>query len=472
MASKKGISKWGLTALIVSSSIGTGIFGITSDLAQAAATGPALLAWLFCGIGIYALVLSLNNLAKKRPELTSGIVGYAKAALGPLSGFISGWGYWLSAWLGNIAFATMLMSAVGSFIPLFKGGQNLPSIIVAIILVWLLAWLVNQGVESASFVNMIVTVCKLIPLLVFVIIMGLSFKMGVFTADFWGNMANNLLHGGKTVSVFEQMKQSVMIIMWVFIGIEGANVLANRAKKPSDAQKATIMGLATLILIYVFASMLPYGVLTQSQLAHMSQPAMANILQTVVGSWGRIMLNVGLIISTLGAWLSWTLLPVETTVLMAKEQTLPSYWGKLNAKKSPTISLIITGGMQTLFLFTLLATKYAYNFAYTLATAAILLCYLLVGVYQMKYSYQQRDWWQFIIGIIAAGFQLLAMVLAGWQQVLLTSIAYLPGFCFYALACKEYGHKITKIEKLVMTLVVFLALITIGLLIKGVIKIN
>lgn len=96
---KKGIGRGELIALIVSSCIGTGIFGITSDVAAAAAPGPALLAWIFVGIGFLMLVLSLNNLSEKRPDLTSGIFSYAGAGFGPLGEFISGWSYWLSAWL-------------------------------------------------------------------------------------------------------------------------------------------------------------------------------------------------------------------------------------------------------------------------------------------------------------------------------------------------------------------------------------
>lgn len=46
---KNGIGLVGLTALIVSSSIGTGIFGITSSIAQSAAPGPAILSWLLVG---------------------------------------------------------------------------------------------------------------------------------------------------------------------------------------------------------------------------------------------------------------------------------------------------------------------------------------------------------------------------------------------------------------------------------------
>ena len=69
---------------------------------------------------------SLTNLSQKRPDLDSGIFSYAAAAFGPLGEFISGWAYWLSAWLGNIAFATIMMSALGTFFPsLFANGQNL-----------------------------------------------------------------------------------------------------------------------------------------------------------------------------------------------------------------------------------------------------------------------------------------------------------------------------------------------------------
>ncbi|MDK7326484.1 amino acid permease, partial [Lactobacillus mulieris] len=77
-------------------------FGITTDISTAAAPGPALLAWLFVGLGILFLVLSLNNLSQKRPELESGVFSYAHEALGPLAEFIAGWTYWLSDWLGNI----------------------------------------------------------------------------------------------------------------------------------------------------------------------------------------------------------------------------------------------------------------------------------------------------------------------------------------------------------------------------------
>ncbi|HJA74796.1 MAG TPA: basic amino acid/polyamine antiporter [Candidatus Limosilactobacillus gallistercoris] len=469
---KKGIGKGELIALIVSSCIGTGIFGITSDVSAAAAPGPALLAWIFAGLGFLMLVLSLNNLSEKRPDLEAGIFSYAGAGFGPMGEFISGWSYWLSAWLGNIAFATMLMASLGTFFPVFKGGQNVPSIIVAIIFCWLLTILVNNGVETASFVNMIGTICKVLPLIIFIIIMIVSFKGGMFTADFWGRVANNASKGTTTGPVWSQMKGTLMTLIWVFIGVEGASVMGHRAKSRSDAQQATLISYGLLVLAYVLISVLPYGVLTRAQLAGMGQPAIGHVLQMTVGNWGSILINVGLIISTIVSWLSWTMLPAETTMLVAEDKAMPKLWGNTNAKNAPTASLMITGVLQTVFLFSLLFTQKAYEFAYSLCAAAILFSYLFVGLYQMKYSKEHGEWGQFTIGLLSAAFMFACMFLAGWQEVLLVSISFIPGFYIYYLACKENNHKMSAAEKWVMTLILVLSIVAIWLVANGTIAIS
>lgn len=472
MDEKKGINTTELTLLIIGSTIGSGVFGITSDLATAAAPGPAILAWIIVGIGVLTLVLSLNNLSQKRPDLDSGIFSYAGAAFGPLGEFISGWAYWLSAWLGNIAFATITMSAFGTFFPkVFANGQNLVSIIVAIILTWILTLLVNRGIESAAFINSIGTICKIIPLVVFVICVIIAFKAKMFTADFWGNVAQNV-HVLKQTSLFTQVRSSIIVMMWLFVGVEGASVLSSRARTRTDAEKASILGLASLLTIYIVVSILPYGVMTRAQLAAGGQPALGAIMQHLVGGWGAALISIGLIISVLVSWLSWTMLPAESLMLMADDQTLPTSWGKLNSKKAPTRALIITGVLQSIFLFSLLFTDYAYNFAYTLCTAAILICYFLVGVYQMEYSGQNHEWGQFIIGLIATLFELMAMVLSGWKQVMVVSVGFIPGFIFYLQACKEFKHVVTTKEKIVMALIVIFAIVSLVLIGNGTISIN
>lgn len=463
----KKISLMALVALVISSSIGGGVFGLTSDLANASSPGPALIGWVIVGIGILMLSLSLNNLLNKEPDL-EGIFTYAEKGFGPFAGFISGWGYWLSAWLGNVAFATILMSAVGYFFPIFKSGQNLPSILIASILCWGLTYFVNRGIEGAAAINAIVTVCKLIPIFVFIVVAIFLFKIDIFTANFWGTMSHNFVVG----DVASQIKKCMMVMMWVFVGIEGASMLSSRAEKKSDAGKATIIGLISLLVVYVLASMLPYGILTQAQLASIHQPAMLYIAVEMVGPVGGYVIGIGLIISILGAWLSWTMLPAETMLLMAKSKLLPGYFGKVNDKKAPTFALIVTGGLVQLFLFTLLFTDKAYNFAYSLCTASIIVCYSLVAMYQVKYSIQHIDETgnkaQLVYGLIALLFQVAGIIMAGISYLLLCLIAYIPGIYFYGKARVAQGEKFLSKGEIGITLVIIIgACIGIWLIASG-----
>ncbi len=76
MGKDKKLGLLSLTALVITSSIGAGIFNISGDLASGAAAGPAIIAWIIVGIGILMLSLSFNNLLLKKPEL-NGIFSYA-----------------------------------------------------------------------------------------------------------------------------------------------------------------------------------------------------------------------------------------------------------------------------------------------------------------------------------------------------------------------------------------------------------
>ncbi len=51
---------------------------------------------------------------------------------------------------------------------------------------WLFAFLVMRGVKDAAVINYIVTVAKVVPILVFIVIAIIAFKGDVFADNFWG----------------------------------------------------------------------------------------------------------------------------------------------------------------------------------------------------------------------------------------------------------------------------------------------
>ena len=90
----------------------------------------------------------------------------------------------------------------------------------------------------------------------------------------------------------------------------------------------------------------------------------------------------------------------------------------------------------------------------------------------MEYSGQNNEWGQFIIGLIATLFELMAMILSGWKQVMVVSVGFIPGFIFYLQACKEFKHVVTTKEKVVMVLIVLFFFFSLVLIGNGTISIN
>ncbi|MGQ0422962.1 amino acid permease, partial [Bacillus sp. HC-Mk] len=139
------------------------------------------------------------------------------------------------------------------------------------------------------------------------------------------------------------------VTLWVFIGVEGAVVLSSRAKNRSDVGKATVIGLIGTLIIYMLITLLSLGLMQQADIAGLKNPAMAYLFESVVGKWGAIFINLGLVISVLGAWLGWTLLASEIPYLAAKDGVFPKWFAKENKNKAPVNSLWITNGLIQIF---------------------------------------------------------------------------------------------------------------------------
>ena len=474
---KKGIGLIGLIGMVISSCIGSGVFAITGQLAGVASPGAVLIAWLIVGVGFLALAFSLNNLTEKRSDL-HGIFSYADAGWGPLAGFISGWGYWLSAWLGNVAFATMMMSTIGYFYPAFLPGNTNPCIIIASIVMWALTYLVIRGVESAAFLNAIVMVCKVAAIAVTLIFGIFLFNAGIFTADFWGNVYDNAVAAGQygpdaapLGGVGTQIFNCMIIMMWCFVGIEGASVVSSRAARKTDVGKATLIGFICLMLIYVGASVLPYGYMSSTEVAALDYPALVYVFSSMAPGWGGPFISIAIIISILGSWLSFTILPAETTSEMADYKLLPASWGKLNSHNAPSMSLLIVGACTQAFLIVLLFSADAYDFAFSMCTVAIVITWAFAAAYQAKWGVQNKNMVQAAIGFVAVAFQVIGVLFNGWSFLLLTCVGYIPGFFIYVKARKDYGNAITMGEKVCMGVVSALGVLSLVLLAMGVISI-
>ena len=258
--------------------------------------------------------------------------------------------------------------------------------------------------------------------------------------------------------LLDQVKSSLMVMIWVFVGIEGAAMMGDRAKKKSDAGRATIIGLIVLLFIYILLSLLPFGYYDQAELAAMKTPGMVYMLKDMLGSFGGALMASGLVVSVLGAWISWTMLPVESTTQLANQKLLPEWFGRLNKHNAPANSLWLTQIFVQFFIIVTFYVANAYNVMVYLCTACIMICYALVGAYMMKHGLEEKNTKNIVIGFVALAFQILALWLSGWQYVWMASILYAIGFIFYYLAKKENGKTLSRVEIIVLFVIIGLSI--------------
>ncbi|MFN2744809.1 arginine-ornithine antiporter [Bacillus sp. z60-18] len=468
MAEEKKLGLFALIALVIGSMIGGGAFNLASDMASGAGAGAILIGWVITGVGMIALAFSFQNLTTKRPDLDGGIFTYAREGFGHFMGFNSGWGYWFAALLGNVAYGTLLFSAVGYFIPVFGDGQNIASVIGASVILWSVHFLILRGVQSAAMINLITTISKLVPIFAFIIAVIFVFHLDLFTQDFWGQ-------GLSLGSIGSQVKSTMLVTVWVFTGIEGAVLFSSRAKKSSDVGKATVIGLISVLAIYIMITMLSFGVINQENLAGLPNPSMAAIMEHIVGKWGAVLINFGLIISVLGAWLAWTLFAGELPLIAAREGVFPKWFGKENKNGAPTNALTLTNAIIQLFLLTFIISDTAYQFAFSLASSAILIPYLFSGFYQLKYSWLHKEpdrIKNIAIGLIASIYGIWLIYAAGLDYLLLTMILYAPGILVFRAVRKSKKEPVfNKAELVVAVIILILAIVAIAELMSGSISI-
>ncbi|MHB7914139.1 arginine-ornithine antiporter [Staphylococcus haemolyticus] len=463
------LGKTSLIGLVIGSMIGGGAFNIISDMGGQAGGLAIMIGWIITAIGMISLAFVFQNLTNVRPDLEGGIYSYAQAGFGDFIGFSSAWGYWFAAFLGNVAYATLLMSAVGNFFPIFKGGNTLPSIIVASFLLWGVHFLILRGVETAAFINSIVTVAKLIPIFLVIICMIVVFNFETFKAGFYGMTSGGtgIFSWGDTMS---QVKSTMLVTVWVFTGIEGAVVFSGRAKSKKDVGTATVIGLVSVLVIYFLMTVLAQGVIQQNQIADLASPSMAQVLEHIVGHWGSVLVNIGLIISVLGAWLGWTLLAGELPFIVAKDGLFPKWFAKENKNKAPINALLITNILVQIFLISMLFTDSAYQFAFSLASSAILIPYMFSAFYQLKYTIEHKGHAtvkQWAIGIIASIYAIWLVYAAGIDYLLLTMLLYIPGLFVYRFVQHNNHKPLTKGDYILFAVIIILAIIGIIRLAMG-----
>ncbi len=454
--SEKKLGFGALTALVLSSMLGAGVFSLPQNMAAVAGPAALLCGWLITGAGIIFLALAMLLLSRMRPDLDGGIYTYARAGFGEVVGFCSAWGYWLCAVIANVSYLVIVFSALSFFTDspghiIFGEGNTWPAIAGASLLLWLVHFLVLRGVQTAASINLLATLGKLIPLFLFVVLAIFAFRFNNFVHDFRGLSLG--------VPLWSQIKQTMLITLWVFIGVEGAVVISARASHRRDVGRATLWAVLAALLVYLLVTLLSLGIVPRTQLAEMHNPSMAGLLSAMIGHWGTVIIVTGLVLSVSGAYLSWTIMAAEIPFLAARTDSFPRIISRQNRHDAPSASLWLTNGSVQVCLLIIGLTHADYNNLLNIASEMVLVPYLLVGLFLIKTAGRRMSA-ALLTGIGASVYGFWLLYASGPVNLVMSLMLYAPGlFLFiYARYTAPQSIALTRRDKLLITLLLLAAL--------------
>ena len=435
----RSLGKGLLTALVVGSMIGAGVFSLPQNMAAKAGPLAILIGWGITGIGMLALAFVYQSLSLRKPKLNSGPYAYARAGFGDFIGFNSAWGYWLSAWIGNVSYAVVLFGALSYFLPAFGEGNTWQAILGASVVLWIIHFLILGGIRTAAIINLVTTIAKIAPIVLFLALVLLAFRLDVFTADFSGLAKPEI--GG----ILQQVKSTMLVTLWVFIGVEGASVVSGRAINRRDVGFATMVGFLICLALYAGVSLLSLGIISQAELSGMKNPSMAGVLAAVVGPWGAILINLALVISVLGAFLSWTLIAAEIPFVVARDGLMPRLFAQENSAGSPSGSLWITNALVQIVLIVTYFANSTYQALFSIASVAILVPYVLSGAYALKiaisregYGPDEESGRDILKGLVATLYGGWLVYAADTKYLFLCAMLYAAGVLVFFWARQEH----------------------------------
>lgn len=458
-----------LTAMVVGSMVGAGVFSLPRRFAQETGVGGALIAWAIAGAGMLMLALVFQRLAVRKPDLDAGVYAYAKAGFGEFIGFFAAAGYWASACVGNVTYWVLIMSTLGQWIPALGSGDTLIAVVLSSIGLWSFFLLIRRGTEEAAALNRIVTVAKLVPIIVFVL-------LAVFLLD-PRTFADNFRGADYAGSLFEQVSGTMLVTVFVFLGVEGASVYSRHAQRREDVGRATLLGFSSVLAVFASVTVVSYGIMPMAEIAQLRQPSMAGVLEVAVGSWGTAFVSAGLIISVLGAYLAWALMAAEVLFVAAKDDDMPRFLARATDRDVPVNALLLSTALSQTVLVITMFSEDAFDFALDLTASLTLIPFLLAAGYALRLCLTREGGagdraatrrGDLIVAVLATLYTAFLLYAAGLRFVLVSLIFYAPVTFLFVLARREQGRRIfTPAESALFALVALGGVLGVVALVAG-----
>ncbi len=327
------VGRWDMVALVINGIVGAGIFGLPQKV-HALLGAWGLLAIVACAVLMGFIVACFAEVSSRYTQ-TGGPYVYAADAFGPFTAFVVGWLLWLARVTGLCAITGVLAEYLSFLIPAV--GSGLPRGALITLVIAALAWLHVRGTRGATRFGSAITIAKLAPLLLFVIV-GLP-HIDAARLDF-------------TVQPETQnFSAAVLLLGFAFVGWETALVAAGEMRDPRrDAPFSLGVGLAGVAALYVAIQAVCIG--TLPDLAASERP-LADAALTFLGPAGATLIVVGAVISMLGTINGGVLAISRIPFAMAEARQLPQVLAAVHpVHRTPVLAILTSCGVVLLLTLT------------------------------------------------------------------------------------------------------------------------
>ena len=372
---KKNLGISTAMATVVGCVIGSGVFFKPQAMYTATGGEPglAIFAWILTGLVCICAAMTFAEIAILIPK-TGGMVAYLEEVFGKKVGYLGGW---TQVVLFYPAMISALAVAFAQQAALFIGdGYKVPLAIAAIILIIILN---SLGSAIGGGVQILFTVCKLIPLFLLMI-------FGLLKGSGENPVFSPMLADG--LNPFLVLGQLMVAVLFAFEGWTNVGAIAGEMKNPGrDLPIAIIGGVSIITAIYFVINLAYLWVLPASEMASLDAPASA-VAIALFGNAGGKLVSFGIMISAFGACNGFVLSGSRVAYILAEEGSLPfskklSY---LNRSQVPVNSIILVGGIGCLF-----AISGQFNLLTNLAVFSCWTFYTLTFIAVMVYRRQRPD---------------------------------------------------------------------------------
>ena len=284
----------GALAVVIGSTIGSGIFRSPAAIAQRVPT-PGALMGVWVGGGLLALcgALTLAEITTALPR-TGGIYVIVREGWGRLPAFLFGWAEVViirAAALGAVAttFAEYTLRTLG-YDPRMPPHDSTVHYVAAVAIV-LLAILNITGVRSSALLLEVSTVVKAGALLLIAI--GAVWLAPALTHAQQLAPATSASIGPSAIGL------ALVAVLWAYDGWADLSFVAGEVVNPDRTlPRALIGGTIAVLGIYCAANLAYLKVLPISQIAS-SKLVAADVADRLVGHWGVAVVGIAVVIATL-----------------------------------------------------------------------------------------------------------------------------------------------------------------------------